>query len=121
MGSRTARRMKKVHKLVAEAFIGPCPDGMEVRHFPDRSTSNNRLDNLSYGTRLQNAADRRTHGTVRPGTVGSWSVLSARQVSDIRRLIASGVMSQAKIAALYGVCPSTISNLKRRATYQEVP
>lgn len=51
-----------VHRLVMMAFIGPCPDGMEVRHL-DGDPTNNNLDNLRYGTRPQNQEDAVRHGT----------------------------------------------------------
>ena len=54
-----------VHRLVLEAFIGPCPPGMECRHFPDRNPGNNRLENLRWGTRQENMDDKRIHGTIR--------------------------------------------------------
>lgn len=57
-------RAYAVHRLVLEAFVGPCPPGMLCRHFPDRSTKNNRLDNLSWGTPKQNTRDRVVHGTL---------------------------------------------------------
>ena len=52
-----------VHRLVLEAFVGPCPPGLEARHFPDRSPSNNRLDNLSWATHEVNMGDRDAQGT----------------------------------------------------------
>lgn len=52
-----------VHALVLEAFVGPCPPGMEACHFPDRDPSNNRLDNLRWGTRKENYEDSVKHGT----------------------------------------------------------
>lgn len=55
---------KRVHQLVLLAFVGPCPEGMEVRH-KDRTRANCRLDNLHYGTHLENMADRANHGTHR--------------------------------------------------------
>lgn len=55
-------RTRKVHKLVIEAFIGPCPEGLEVRHLNGVSTDA-RLLNLRYGTRSENARDRVLHGT----------------------------------------------------------
>lgn len=55
---------KRVHQLVMLAFVGECPEGMEVRH-ADRNRSNCRLDNLSYGTHLENMADQAAHGTHR--------------------------------------------------------
>jgi hypothetical protein len=51
-----------VHQLVAEAFIGPRPDGQEVRHL-DGNGLNNRLENLAYGSHQENMLDRRAHGT----------------------------------------------------------
>jgi hypothetical protein len=56
-----------VHSLVLEAFVGPRPDGMQCRHFPDRNPTNNRVSNLSWGTPLENANDRRVHGTIACG------------------------------------------------------
>lgn len=45
-----------VHRLVTLAFIGPCPEGQEVRHL-DTDRTNNRLDNLTYGTASENYYD----------------------------------------------------------------
>lgn len=50
-----------VHQLVARAFIGPCPPGLEVRH-KDGNPANNHIDNLEYGTRADNMQDRLNHG-----------------------------------------------------------
>jgi len=51
-----------VHSLVAEAFIGPRPAGHEVLH-GDGTRDNNVLSNLRYGTRAENLADSKAHGT----------------------------------------------------------
>lgn len=52
----------EVHRLVLRAFVGECPDGMETRHL-NGDRSDNRLSNLTYGTRIENARDRMRHGT----------------------------------------------------------
>jgi hypothetical protein len=56
-----------VHVLVLSSIAGPCPPGMECRHFPDRSRTANSAGNLSWGTRTENEADKRVHGTVARG------------------------------------------------------
>lgn len=53
-----------VHRLVLEAFVGPCPPGMEACHFPDRDPSNNRLTNLRWDTCSANRIDAVKHGTL---------------------------------------------------------
>lgn len=51
-----------VHRLVMEAFVGPCGDGLEVCHNNNIPTDP-RLVNLRYGTRSENLLDKRIHGT----------------------------------------------------------
>lgn len=72
-GGRRVRRA--VHRLVAVNFISPPPfDGAEVRHL-DGNHMNPRLDNLAWGTRTDNAADREAHGrTARGATHGKLGV-----------------------------------------------
>ena len=55
-------RARRVHALVAEAFIGPRPDGMDVCH-GDGDPENNHVDNLRYGTHSENMLDSVRHGT----------------------------------------------------------
>src|SRR5262245_23559473 len=39
-------RSRRVHRLVLEAFVGPCPPGKLCRHL-DGDSGNSRLDNLA--------------------------------------------------------------------------
>jgi len=57
-------RRFRVHKLVAEAFIGPCPPGEEARHLNDVK-DDNRAANLAYGTRRDNGRDAVENGVHR--------------------------------------------------------
>lgn len=56
-GQRGRRRTFRVHQLVAAAFLGPRPSGLQTLHWDDDAT-NNRLSNLRYGTPKENGEDR---------------------------------------------------------------
>lgn len=55
-----SRKERYVHHLVLEAFVGPRPEHMEARHL-DGDHANNRLDNLSWGTKEENGKDKIRH------------------------------------------------------------
>ena len=79
-----------IHRLVLEAFRGPCPDGMEACHYPDRTESNCRLDNLRWDTHESNMDDQRKHGTLARGERQGKSVLTESLVRQIRAMRRDG-------------------------------
>lgn len=50
-----------IHALVLEAFVSPCPPGLECCH-DDGNPGNNHVSNLRWDTHLANMADVRRHG-----------------------------------------------------------
>lgn len=74
--------MRTVHSLVAEAFIGPRPEGHEVRHRNGKKPDC-RASNLRYATRKRNHRDKLLHGTHSLGS-GSAYRLTPRKVREIR-------------------------------------
>lgn len=90
------------HRLVLEAFVGPCPEGMEGCH-KDRNPANNRLDNLRWGTPKSNQADKRRHGTVAAGERHGSAKLSPEEVREIRRLYATACFSSRQLAKRFKV------------------
>lgn len=61
-GGNSKPRMMLVHRLIALAFLGPCPEGQQVRH-RDGNPLNPVLTNLRYGTKAENTFDSIGHGT----------------------------------------------------------
>jgi hypothetical protein len=109
-----------VHRLVLEAFIGPCPAGMECRHL-DGDLANNRLENLCWGTPVENAADITRHGRrYRPtGSLNNRARLTEADVCFIRKLWAEG-QSFRTLARRFGVKPYTISRAARGESWTHV-
>jgi hypothetical protein len=105
------RCTRKVHQLVAEAFLGPCPKGLIVLHGQGGGLDN-RVGNLSYGTHKQNSADRERDGTTLRGSLVPVAKFTEADVLQIRERIAQGER-QRSIAKEYGVAESTISAIKR--------
>lgn len=52
---------KLIHRLVLEAFVGPCPTGMEGCH-NNGDPTDNRLANLRWDTHAENQRDILRHG-----------------------------------------------------------
>jgi hypothetical protein len=94
-----------VHRLVASVFLGPCPEGQEVRHLNGDVTDNS-VENLAYGSHKENEADK-----VRHGTRQVMCKLREETVRVIRDRIAAGETNIA-IAKDYGVSDVTISNIR---------
>lgn len=64
------RHSLPVHQLICEAFHGPKPTPQhETRHL-NGNRMDNRAENLRWGTRAENAADRKAHGTERAAENG---------------------------------------------------
>jgi hypothetical protein len=59
-------KLVPVHRLVASAFHGPCPEGLECAHL-DGNRSNPRADNLTWASKAENEAHKYEHGTRKRG------------------------------------------------------
>lgn len=89
MSAENKRYHRTVHSLVAEAFLGPRPDGFHVCH-KDGRVWNCTLDNLRYDTPGGNSMDRLDHGTFQMGEEIHSAVLTEKDVVKIRERRAAG-------------------------------
>jgi hypothetical protein len=100
-----------VHRLILLAFKGqPTFPHAEGRHL-DGMPENCRLENLAWGTRKENWADRKRHGRVCAGLGESNRnhKLTERQVLKIRK----STRSNPSLAAEFGVCNETVRKIKK--------
>lgn len=110
-------QLYRCHQLVLAAFVGPRPSGQEVRHLNGNRTDN-RLENLAYGTRADNMADAKRHGTVymAPGEDHPNAKLNDESVAAIL----SSKKTTADLARQYGVDSATIGDIRRGVTWQHI-
>ncbi len=107
----------QVHRLVAAAFLGPCPPGNEVRHL-NGEPADSRLSNLCYGTKKENSHDRVTHGTHCRGSRNPIAKLTEQDVRAIKNL--KGKVPQAELARRFGTVQSNISMIHTGRSWTHV-
>lgn len=110
---------RQVHALVLEAFVGPCPprmEGLHLNHMP----SDNRIDNLKWGTRSENLKMDFAAGTrSNRGEQSAAAKLTAAKVREIRAARLQHV-SYKKLAEEYGVSPGCIWHAANRLNWKHV-
>jgi hypothetical protein len=99
----------KAHRLVAAAFLGPEPEGEEVRHLNGDGMQNN-LDNLRYGTKKDNAADKLEHGRSNRGERSAHAKITEADVLEIRRMTIARV-PHSEIAKQFGIRQPQVSRI----------
>lgn len=106
-----------VHILVAAAFIGPCPEGLEVNH-RDGNKKNNVVENLEYVTSSENNTHAFTTGLnkARRGEASHKSKVSANQVIEIR----ASQDTQAVIAKRFGISRSAVGLIRNRISWSHI-
>lgn len=99
---------RKIHRLVMDAFVGPCPGGMMVNHISGEKTDNRQI-NLEYVTQSENGYHAYRKGLRVP---------SVSQCKKIRQLDKNGktitkYVSVREAARLTGVDNGSISKCCR--------
>lgn len=97
-----------VHFLVALSFIGPRPDGADIRH-KNGDPTDNRADNLCYGSRSDNMQDAILHGTLRIGERHADCSLTTK---DVRAIVMSHLSAQS-LSSTYNIRPETVNKIRR--------
>jgi len=109
-----------VAHLVADAFLPPKgPTDQVLRHLNDDPTDN-RIENLAWGTRYDNTKDAMRNNRLTKGIAHSNAKLTEDNVREIRRLYATGNFTQQELALRFGVNQQRISKIVNRQTWKHV-
>lgn len=108
IGGTVTAKTFPVHRLVAEAFIGPLQPGMETNHV-DHDKRNNRADNLEYVTVRENRIQ-----AARAGHKSGAKLSEEQRMAAVAEANAAPYGSQWKIAAKYGIAPGSLFYLRKR-------
>lgn len=118
----------RIHRLVLESFISPCPLGMECRHL-NGNPFDNKLSNLKWGTHSENVLDAVGHGTHvdNSGSNNGRSklvdvdILKIRQLGKLGRNGNTGQkLSCREIAEIFNVDGKTIYNIIKNTAWQHI-
>jgi len=123
MGSRTwdgygrlrvGEKTYRAHRVSYELFNGPIQEGMFICHTCDNPSCVN-PQHLFQGSNRDNILDAiaKGHKLSVKGENHGMSRLSSQQVSEIRNLYLSGVLSQASIGLIYGISQTHVGRITR--------
>lgn len=110
---------RAVHRLVLEAFVGPCPPGMECRH-GENGKLDNRASQLCWGTKSDNCGpDKIRDDVINWGERNGMAKLTEGDITEIRHLYATGE-TQKSIGQRYGVAGGAIGKIVRNQRWTHV-
>lgn len=118
IGKKSNRLRGYVHRMVAAAFIGPCPLGLTVNHI-NGDKLDNRVVNLEYLTQGDNVRHATRTGLSPRGEHRGHAKLNPDAIRDIRRLWAGG-LPRPRIAEQFGVNNSVVHYILKGVTWRHV-
>jgi hypothetical protein len=114
------RRLERVHRLVASAFL-PNHDGKPFVNHLNNDRADNRAENLEWCTQRENLAHADRQGRMQRdywiGRRSPSAKLSDEEVAAIRRAYAKGGVSWDALAKRHHICKRSIGRIIRGETY----
>ena len=108
------------HRLVLEAFVGPCPPGMEANH-KDGNKNNLNVNNLEWITPSQNCKHAYKLGLMdNKGENHPRSKFKDGEIWLMRKILKAKVVKQVCVAKMFKTSPTNISDIKLRHTWTHI-
>lgn len=109
-----------VHSLVAKTFIENLNDNDLVVNHIDYNKENNFYKNLEYISQGDNVRHNYVAGKANIGENQKDAKLDVDKVIAIRKLLEEGTLSQNRIAKLFEISPTTITDIKKGRKWKHV-
>jgi hypothetical protein len=103
-----------IHRLMLETYVCPRPEGCVCRHL-NGNPSDNRIENLSWGTPRENYDDMKRHGS-NQGSKNHNAVLSEKQAAEIKR--SKGKLRE--VAAKHGISVPLVSSIRTGRSWKHL-
>jgi len=115
------RKNERIHRLVLETFVGPCPTGLCSNHKNGIKTDN-RLENLEWITNIENVRHAEKKGlTTHPvGEKSYRSKLKNGEVYLIKKLLSENKFAHRFIGKMFRVTKENICSIKYGNTWTSV-
>lgn len=104
-----------VHRAVLMAFSGFPQDCQITRHL-NGNPADNRVDNLAWGSHLENMADRKDHGRYAAGESHVMAKLTNEQALEIYKSDERGI----DLAKRFGIHQTIVSDIRRGRIWTDV-
>lgn len=113
------QKLTRIHRIVLEAFVGPCPQGMECCH-KDNDPLNNHYSNLMWATHRDNMMEFGMMSALGKGESNGTSVLTDKTVKAIRKMAKETHATHREISERYGTTKQNIGRIINRKRWQHV-
>lgn len=115
------RKRLTIHRLVYQSYVGPIPNGKEVRHL-DGDSANNNVSNLDIGTHKENTEDAIKHGKIyrTSGEKNRHSKMTNAQIKEVRKRWAKGDITKTELAKDYPIGRAQLGRVLRGQAWQDI-
>lgn len=114
-------KIKKVHVLIMEAFVGKRPNNLDINHI-DGVKSNNLINNLEYISRSENCIHA-FKMQLNPGNKGEKNgraLLTDLDIIEIRKKYIKRKHTLEKLSKEFGVCISSIGRIVNNKHWKHI-
>lgn len=110
----------KVHRILAESFIGSIPKGFEVNHINGIKTDN-RLENLEIVSKSKNIKHAFALGLNKPrrGQLNGMCKIDSNKAKSVKEMTKNG-FTESQISSQLNVSIHTVRDIRRGKTWKHV-